>query len=129
MDTYHAITTQADIDRFLSETNDLHDGYIISVQYHNDGITPIPGGHEFHYENTQLRVQILVTSVYDSVVELLFTGMYEWQIRDEMWDITETAISFTKHNQIIWTSGYSTAPDVRKRYCYAVANSMQWRFV
>lgn len=103
----------------------------VSLSHPKNAASPIVvtlSGMTISVNSTQY-MKAHITSIYDTVVELLFTGMYEWQIRDKMWDITETAIAFTKHNQIIWTSGYSTAPDVRKRYCYAVANSMQWRFV
>lgn len=129
MDTYHSITTQADIARFLEETNNLHDGYIISVQYRNDGIVPIPNGHEFHHENTELRVQILVTSIYDTVVELLFTGIDEWQIKDDMWDMIQTSVSFAGHGRVIWTNDYSTVPEVRKDCSYVIATSMKWKFL
>ena len=129
MNEYHSIATQADFTRFLEETNDLHDGYIISVQYQNDGIVPIPHGHAFHPEKAKLRIQILVTSIFDTVVELLFSGIAEWQIKDSMWDMTQTAISFTKEGQVIWTNDYSTAPEVRKDCSYVIAASMKWKIV
>lgn len=129
MDTYHSITTRADIARFLEETNDLHDGYIISVQYRNDGIECVPHGHVFHPEKTELRIQILVCSIFNTVVELLFTGIHEWQIKDDMCDMIQTSVSFDKHGQVIWTNEYSTAPAVRKDCSYVIAASMKWKFL
>ena len=36
---YNSIRSNEDVKYFLEKTNSLHDGYIISVQYTNNGIT------------------------------------------------------------------------------------------
>lgn len=127
MAEYLAITNQRDIDRFLDESNGLHDGYIIGVEYRNEGIRSVPGGHSFDPTRTSLRLWVLVTSLYDTVVELLFEGIQEWQIRDEQWDMTEISVSLDERGRITWTDDYSTDPEIRVKGSYVVARSMKWR--
>ena len=85
---------------FLEKTNALHDGYVISVQYRNDGISKVYGGHCFSPEQTKLTLQILVTSIWDAVVELEFEGLLEWQIKDNQWEILDTAVLFDEKNRV-----------------------------
>jgi len=61
MNEFIPIKNNKDIKRFLDETNSLHDGYIISVNYSNNSITRIDGGFSFAPEATKLNIRILVT--------------------------------------------------------------------
>lgn len=129
MDEYIAITNQQDIERFIDETNGLHDGYIIGVEYRNEGISSVPGGHSFDPTRTSLRLRVLVTSMWDAVVELLFENIQQWQIRDEQWDMTDISLSVDEKGWITWADDYSTAPEIRVKGSYVVARSMKWRIM
>ena len=69
---FNTIKTKKDIENFLDKTNALHDGYIIGVQYTNGGITKLEYGHHFNPEQTKLIIQVLVTSIFDAIVEIEF---------------------------------------------------------
>ena len=124
---YKAIKTSDDIEEFLDQTNDLHDGYIIGVQYTNKGITSIPHGHLFDFLKTKLTLQILVTSMNDTIVEMVLEGLTEWQIRDNQWDITSTTLMFDEKKRIIWSDEQYVNMAELKRGSYAIAESMKWR--
>ena len=66
---FNTIKTKKDIENFLDKTNALHDGYIISVQYVNGGITKLDYGHHFNPEQTKLIIQVLVTSIFDAILD------------------------------------------------------------
>lgn len=124
---YYSIKSNEDIQYFLENTNSLHDGYIIGVQYANNGISKIEYGHSFSPEQTKLVVKILVTSICDAVVELEFENLLEWQIKDNQWDMTDTTIMFDDKNWIIWSDdAYVTMEEVKKG-SYVIAKSMRWR--
>ena len=125
---YIYIKSKQDIDFFLDQTNSLHDGYIIGVQYKHHGHA---GGNPHWIDPTlsELKIQIMVTSICDAVVELVFQTLSEWQVRDNTFDITDTAISFTEDGNIIWADDYSTDPDIRKDGSFVVAKTLKWRFV
>ncbi len=38
-------------------------------------------GYSFHSEQTELIIQVLVTSIFDSIVEIKFENLLEWQIK------------------------------------------------
>ena len=73
---FKEIKTSTDIQTFLKKTNALHDGYIIDVKYANHGISKIENGYYFEPHKTKLILQILVTSSWDTVVEIEFEGFY-----------------------------------------------------
>lgn len=125
---FHTIHSQADIDLFLDRTNSLHDGYLIGVQYAHNGHS---GGnpHWIDPSLSELRLRYLVTSIYDAVVELVFTAPQQWQIREEGWDITDTAVSFEPSGAVVWANDASTVPQLRESGSYVIAESMKWRFV
>ena len=100
---YHMINSKEDIEQFLKETNWLHDGYIIHVDYSHNGITKLEHGHYFEPEKTKLTIQILVTSIWDAVVEIEFECLKEWQIRDHQWDIGETSVFFDENDREVLT--------------------------
>ena len=124
---FELIKSSKDIKNFLDKTNSLHDGYIIGVQYTNKGISRIEYGHLFNPEQTKLSLQILVTSICDSIVEIEFEELLEWQIKDNQWDMTDTTVMFDDHNWIIWSDDVYINMEEVKKGSYAIAESMRWR--
>ncbi|MBQ2677238.1 MAG: hypothetical protein IJF54_07575 [Clostridia bacterium] len=127
MNEFTAIKNNQDIAEFLDKANGLHDGYIISVKYSNNGIKHINGGYTFNPEFTELAISILVTSINDTAVELLFENIDQWQIKEGHFEITETAISFTESGSVIWTDDCSTSPEFLNEGSYVIAKTMKWR--
>jgi hypothetical protein len=126
---YKSIKSNEDIQYFLEKTNSLHDGYIIGVRYENNGISTTESGYRFSPEQTKLVIKILVTSICDTIVELEFENLKEWQIKDKQWDMTDTAIIFDDHNWIIWSDDVYINIEEVKKGSYAIAKSMRWRIV
>ena len=126
---FNEIRTNNDIRVFLEKTNSLHDGFIIGVNYSNCGITPTEDGYTFNPEQTKLVLQILVTSICDAVVEIVFEDLLEWQIHDNQWDITETSVIFNEQNWIIWSDDAFDNMETTKKGSYVIAQSMKWRIV
>lgn len=126
--TYHTIDAQSDIDLFLDRTNGLHDAYLIGVQYAHNGHT---GGNPSYIDpdRAELRLRWLVTSIYDRIVELVFTAPLQWQLRDQGFDITDTAVSFTDKGFVVWADDISTDPKVLESGSYVIAKAMKWRFL
>lgn len=125
---YHSIQTRADIAQFLDRTNGLHDAYLIGVQYAHNGIS---GGNPnfIDPDRAELRLRYLVTSIYDTLVELCFTAPLRWQLREEGFDITDTAVSFTDKGFVLWTDDASTDPEAPEYGSYVIARAMKWRFL
>ena len=126
---FKKIKTTDDIEEFRERTNDLHDGYLVGVHYANNGITSIPHGHLFDFQKTRLTLQILVTSMYDTLVELEFEGLWEWQIKENESDMTDTTLMFDEKKRIIWSDDQYVNMEELKKGSYAIAQSMKWRFV
>ena len=124
---YNSIKSSEDIQYFLEKVNSLHDGYIIGVQYINNGISKIAHGHSFNPEQTKLVVKILVTSIGDAVVELEFENLLEWQMKDNQWDMTDTTVMFDDHNWIIWSDDVCINMEEVKKGSYVIAEFMRWR--
>lgn len=125
----YAIRTQEDIVTFLNESNYLHDGYILSVQFSHNGYKPQKDGSVHVYpEDNELKIRILITSIGNTVIELIFKEVSEWQVHDNMWDIFGTAISVSESGKIVWTDSFSTDEEIRKKGSYVVARSMEYRF-
>ena len=122
--TYHTINSQSDIDLFLDSTNSLHDAYLIGVDYAHNGIS---GGNPcyFDWDKAELRLRWLVTSIYDKTVELVFTAPLQWQIKDQGFDITDTAVSFTDNGLVLWTDDLT----FQESDSYVIAKAMKWRFL
>lgn len=125
---FQTILTSKDIAYFLDKTNGLHDGYLIGVQYIHNGHT---GGnpHRINPELSELSLRYMVTSIQDAIVEIVFSSLIEWQIKDYSFDITDTAVSFAENGAVIWADDCSTAPEVRENGSYVIAEKMKWRFV
>ena len=126
---YRSIKEIKDIKRFLDDTNALHDGYVIGVQYANEGIARKGKGLWLDSEQTKLCLKVLVTSIYDTVVEIVFENLVEWQIKDNQWEIAETAVVFCEKDCIIWSDNAFTNDDELKEGSYVIAKSMKWRIV
>lgn len=125
----YAIKTPRDVNDFLEKTNSLHDGYVIGVQYSNNGISKTEGGHYFEPAKTKLTLQILVTSLCDAVVEMEFENLVEWQMQGNQWDIFGTSVFFNKEKLIVWTDDTYTSEEEMKNGSYVVAETMKWRMV
>ena len=69
---FNEIKTEKDIQEFMDKTNQLHDGYITSVTYANNGIRKTEDGHSFFPWMTTLTLRVLVTSLWDATVEIEF---------------------------------------------------------
>ena len=125
---FQPILTNKDIKCFLDKTNGLHDAYLIGVQYVHNGHT---GGnpHCIDPKLSELCVRYMVTSIQDAIVELVFSSLIEWQMKDNSFDITDTAIHIAKNGNVIWADDYSTLPEVRESGSYVIAEKMKWRFV
>lgn len=124
---FNIIKTKENIKNFLDKTNALHDGYIIGVQYTNGGITKLDYGYHFNPEQTKLIIQVLVTSICDTVVEIEFENLLEWQIKDNQWDITDSSIMFDENGSIIWLDNVYTNAEEMKKGSYVIAKTMKWR--
>ena len=118
-----------DINIFLEETNSLHDGYVVNVRYNNDGISKIEGGHYFEPSKTKLVLQILVTSIWDAVVEIEFENLLEWQIKDNQSDIFDVSVFFNENNLIVWMDDTYISAEEMKKGSYVIAESMKWRII
>lgn len=126
---FRSIKSTKDIQTFLNETNSLHDGHIIGVQYVNNGISKTEYGYYYNSEQTKLIIQILVTSISDVIVEIVFENLLQWQIKDNQWDITDTSVIFDAENWIMWSDDVYINMDELKKGSYAIAKSMKWRIV
>ncbi len=126
---YNEIKTREDIEFFLEKVNFLHDGYIIDVRYTHNGISKIENGHYFEPNKTTLTLQILVTSIWDAIVEIEFESLFEWQIKDSQGDIFHTSVTFDEQGRIVWSDDAYINMDEVKKTSYAIASSMKWRII
>ena len=126
---FSIIKTKENVENFLDKTNALHDGYIISVQYTNGGVTKLDYGYHFNYEKTRLIIQVLVTSIWDSIIEIEFENLLEWQIKDGQWEITDSSIIFDENGSIIWLDDVYTTAEEMKKGSYVIAKNMKWRII
>lgn len=126
---FNEIKTNKDIQDFLEKTNYLHDGYVIDVRYSHKGISKIENGHYFEPDKTKLILQILVTSIWDAVVEIEFESLFEWQLKADQGDIFHTSVIFDEWNRIVWSDDAYINMDEVKKGSYAIASSMKWRIV
>ena len=101
---FNEIKTNKDIQDFLEKTNYLHDGYLIDVRYTHTGISKIENGHHFEPDKTKLILKILVTSIWDTVVEIEFESLFEWQIKGDQGDMFHTSVTFDERNCIVWSN-------------------------
>ena len=127
---FNEIRTEKDIQNFLDKTNSLHDGHIIGVQYTNDVMTNVDeNGYFTNPDATKLVLRVLVTSIWNTVVEIEFEAIREWQIKEHLWDMTNTSVVFDENNLIVWSNDVFTDMFDRKNKSYVIAASMKWRIV
>ena len=123
----YSIKNINDINDFLDKTNSLHDGYVVDVKYINNGISRKEGNLCFEPAKTKLVLQILVTSIYDAVVEIEFENLLEWQIQGNQGDIFGVSVFFNKEKLIVWMDDVYTSTEEMKKGSYVIAESMKWR--
>ena len=129
---FYSIKSNEDIQFFLEKTNSLHDGYIVGVQYTNDAMTNVDENGDFiNPEATKLMIRILVTSIWDTVVEIEFENLLEWQLLNDTYFsvILDTSVSFNDKGYIIWADDLWEKRDDLEGCSYAIAKSMKWRIV
>ena len=129
---FYSINSNEDIQFFLEKTNSLHDGYIIGVQYTNDALTNVDkNGYYVTPEATRLVIQILVTSIWNTVVEIEFENLLEWQVLNDTYYyvILDTSVSFNDKGYVVWADDALIEPEDIEGSSYAIAKSMKWRIV
>ena len=129
---FKEIKTEKDIQDFINKTNSLHDGYIIGLQYTNDVHTNIDkNGYFTNPDATKLILRILVTSIWDTVVEIEFESLRKWQVlNDTYFDvILDTSVSFNDKGYIVWADDVWTDQNDLDDCSFAIAKSMKWRIV
>ena len=129
---FKEIKTEKDIQDFIDKTNSLHDGYIIGLQYTNDVHTNVyENGYYTNPEATKLILRILVTSIWDTVVEIEFESLRKWQVlNDTYFDaILDTSVSFNDKGYIVWADNVWTDQNDLEGCSFAIAKSMKWRIV
>ena len=129
MDNYFSIKNLADIDTFIEKTNALHDGYIIAVEFQNKGIKPTKCGHKFDWTLRRLKIRVLITSIQDAVLEMVFENVLEWRITEALYDILEVGVGFDDKGFIIWTDDAESMENVKETDSYVIAEKMRWRIL
>ena len=129
MDNYFSIKNLADIDIFIEKTNALHDGYIIAVEFQNKGIKPTKCGHEFDWTLRRLKIRVLITSIQDAVLEMVFEHVIELKITEEQNDILEAGVRFDDNGFVIWTDDAEGMENVKETDSYVIAEKMKWRIL
>ena len=122
-----SIENFADIDTFIKKTNALHDGYIIAVEFQNNGIKISDDVYEFNSELKQLKIRVLITSIQDVILEMVFENILEWKITDSGYDILEASVGFNDKGFIIWADGAIDMDNIEKNDSYVIAEKMKWR--
>ena len=132
---YTPILTPEDAKAFIQAVNSLHDGEMTDIRYCFNGITKLPeGGHMYEPDETELKITVLVTSIWDSVVELVFEALDDWQLgscsRSNIGtDIYGILVDFDDKGFVVWTTGHSTDMAVMREADFVIARRMKWRFV
>ena len=129
---FKEIKTEKDIQDFIDKTNSLHDGYIIGLQYTNDVHTNVDeNGYFTNPDATKLILRILVTSIWDTVVEIEFESLWKWQVlNDTYFDvILDTTVSFNDKGYIVWADDVWNDQNDLDDCSFAIAKSMKWRIV
>ena len=125
---YHIISDEIDAAAFLSEANGLHDGYIVSVDYQHHGYT---WGNPMYIdpEKTKLVLRVMVTSIYNTLIEMVFEYIKDFQIKDEEFGLLDSSITFSKEGYVTWCEDLTTEPDSLRDSNYVVSKVMKWRIV
>ena len=132
---YTPILTPEDAKAFIEAVNSPHDGEMTDILYRFNGITKLPGGgHMYEPDETELKITVLVTSIWDSVVELVFESLDDWQLgscsRSNIGtDIYGILVDSDDTGFVVWTTGHSTDMAVMQEADFVIARRMKWRFV
>ncbi|MCH5158557.1 MAG: hypothetical protein J1F33_05115 [Clostridiales bacterium] len=129
MNNYYTIKSPADINTFIEKTNALHDGYIIAVEYRNNGIKILGDVYEFNHELNQLKIRVLITSIQDAVLEMVFEDILKWRITEDNSDISESGVCFDEKGFIMWADGAIDLNNVQGNNSYVIAKKMKWRIL
>lgn len=127
----YAIRTQEDIETFLKESNGLHDGYVTSVHYDNEKVyVRLEDGWSFisPYDG-EIRIRVMVTSMCDTVIELIFKGVSDWQMKQRSYDIFGSSLAILEDGQVVWTDMPGTDKETREQRSFVIARSMEYRFL
>ncbi len=127
MESYNLIQTEKDIAKFKKQTNCLHDGYILSAEYQNHGMMPHSDFYDF--TKTELKLRVCVTSIEDTVVEILFRDITEGQIKPGCYEILDSALAFLKDGRLLWADACCTNREYYKEESYLIAREMMWRIL
>ena len=129
--TYTPILTPEDAKSFTEAGNSLHDGEITDIHYQFNGITKLPeGGHMYEPDKTELKITVLVTSIWGSVVEQVFEALGDWQLGGYSGScIYDILVDFNGQGFVVWTTGCSTDMAVMREADFVISRRMKWRFV
>lgn len=124
---YHEIKSLKDVPTFLLKTNSLHDGYIISASYQHQGYT---WGNPLRIdpEKSKLVLNIVITSISNAQVELVFEGIKDLQIKEIDYELLDSSISFSDEF-IVWCGDSSTDTNRLHDSNYVIAKRMKWRII
>lgn len=127
---YQEIRTAHDVSVFDRESNGLHDGYLISMDYTHDGFE---WGNPLFVDlsKARLALRIMVTSINNTLVEIVFEGVREFQIKEKSWDleIVDSSVTLSKEGLVTWCTDYSTDPEILCNANYVIAKKMKWKIV
>lgn len=125
---YYEIKTEREAAIFDRETNSLHDGCLVSANYSHDGYiwgNPMV----IDPQKASLTLRIMVTSLGNTLVELLFEAVREFQIKEADYELLASAVSFSADGLIIWCGDDSAEPDAFRDANYVIAEKMKWRLI
>jgi hypothetical protein len=80
-------------------------------------------------DKTELKITVLVTSIWDSVVELVFEELDDWQLKSNQMGIYGTLVEFSDQGRVIWTTAHSTDMKYIQESNYVISRHMKWRFI
>ena len=91
----------------------------------------IENGFFTNPDATKLILRILVTSIWNTVVEIEFEGLWEWQILNDtyFYEILDTSVSFNDKGYIVWADDVWNNREELEGCSFAIAKSMKWRIV
>ena len=71
----------------------------------------------------------MVTSIDNTLVEILFEGVREFQIKENAYELVDSSIAFSKGGLITWCTDNSTDPESLCDTNYVIAEKMKWKIV
>jgi hypothetical protein len=126
---YQIIKTAADVRKFQTVSNGLHDGHITLAAYHNAGISFEDHSFSFDYSGKCLTLQVLVTSLAEHpTFEICFHNITEWQLRERYCsEITDFSILFLDDGMLLWADDCAGDAAVLKQGSYVIAKTIRYR--